>query len=109
MLASPPVDAAGTWHGTYRYEPEDGASSVDFTMRVSQDAGGMVTGTVTDGPGGMPEEGRIIGTCRRDVLQFLKLMPVARVAAADGGTREVSALLAEDGHELDGSIEHSII
>ena len=102
------MDATGIWHGTYRYEPEDGASSVDFTMRVSQHADGTVTGTVTDGPGGMPEEGRIIGTCRRSQLQFLKLMPVARVGAADG-TREVSALLAEDGHEPNGPLEHGQI
>ena len=74
-------------------------------MRLAQDADGHVSGTVSDGPGGMPEEGRIIGTARRGRLQFLKLMPVGRVGAADG-TEEVLAFLAEAGHEADGPLEH---
>jgi hypothetical protein len=105
VLASPAVDAAGTWHGAYEYEPQDGASSVAFAMHLAQDERGRVFGTVTDGPGGMPEEGRIIGTCRRGRLQFLKLMPVARIGA-DDGTQEVAAMLAADGHEVDGPLEH---
>jgi hypothetical protein len=99
------VDVAGIWHGEYRYSPEEAASPVAFTMRLVQDAQGLVTGTVTEGPGGMPEEGRIIGTCRRRSVQFLKLMPVARVGATEG-TQELAAFLATDGYEVEGPIEH---
>jgi hypothetical protein len=99
------VDAAGTWHGEYRFEPDHEGSPVAFTMQLAQDARGHVSGTVTEGPGGMPEEGRILGECRRGCLQFLKLMPVARVGVAQG-TQEVSAFLAEAGHEVEGPVEH---
>jgi hypothetical protein len=99
------VDAAGIWHGEYRYEPEREGSPVAFTMQLAQDARGRVWGTVTEGPGGMPEEGRIIGTCRRGCLQFLKLMPVARVRDGEG-TAEVSVFLAAAGHQVDGPVEH---
>jgi hypothetical protein len=99
------VDAAGTWQGEYGQEPDDEGPSVRFTMTLVQDANGVVSGTVTEGPGGMPETGRVIGTCRRGRLEFLKLMPVARVGAADG-TQELSAFLAEAGYEVEGPTEH---
>jgi hypothetical protein len=60
---------------------------------------------VNDGPGGMPEEGRIIGRCRRRRLDFLKLMPVARIGSPDG-PQEVTAFLAAAGHEVDRAVEH---
>jgi hypothetical protein len=107
VLASPGVDAAGIWQGEYRYEPEDGGSPVTFTMTLVQDASNVVSGTVTDGPGGMPEEGRIIGSCRRGRLEFLKLMPVARFAApAAESTQEMSAYYAAGGHDIEEPIEH---
>ncbi len=74
-------------------------------MRLVQDARGVVSGTVTEGPGGAPEEGRIIGTCRRGRLQFLKLMPVAHVGSAEG-SQELSAFLAAGGYEAEGPTEH---
>ena len=105
MLASRRVDAAGIWQGEYRYEPEDDGSPVAFTMTLVQDSSGVVSGTVTEGPGGMPEEGRVVGTCRRGCLEFLKLMPVARFAAPEG-TQEMSAFYAAEGHEMEEPIEH---
>jgi hypothetical protein len=99
------VDAAGIWQGEFRYETVAEGSPVAFTMRLVQDARGVVSGTVTEGAGGSPEEGRIIGTCRRGRLQFLKLMPVARFRSAEG-TQEVSAFLAVAGYEAEGPIEH---
>ena len=105
MLASPGVDAAGIWQGEYQYEPEDDGSPMTFTMTLVQDSDGVVSGTVTEGPGGMPEEGRIVGTCRRGRLEFLKLMPVARFAAPEG-TQEMSAFYEADGHEMQEPIEH---
>jgi hypothetical protein len=105
VLASPRVDAAGTWQGEFQYETAAEGSPVAFTMRLAQDARGVVSGTVTEGPRGAPEEGRIIGTCRRGRLQFLKLMPVAHVVSMDG-TQALSAFLAAAGYEADGPIEH---
>jgi len=99
------VDAAGIWQGEFRYETAAEGLPVAFMMRLVQDARGVVSGTVTEGPGGMPEEGRIIGTCRRGRLQFLKLMPVAHFRSAEG-TQEASAFLAAAGYEAEGPIEH---
>jgi hypothetical protein len=105
VLASPRVDATGTWHGEYRYGPEQGLAPVAFTLRLTQDTRGHLTGTVLEHPPGTPEEGRILGTCRRGRVDFLKLMPVARVSAANG-TQELRIFLAEAGHAVDGPIEH---
>jgi hypothetical protein len=99
------VDAAGIWQGEFRYETVAEGSPVAFTMRLVQDARGVVSGTVTEGPGGAPEEGRIVGTCRRGRLQFLKLMPVAHVGSAEG-SQELSAFLAAGGYEAEGPTEH---
>jgi len=100
------VDVSGTWHGQYRHELEREGPPVTFILRLAQDATGHVIGTVSEGPGGMPDEGRIVGEYRRGRLTFLKLMPVAHVTGADGNSVDVGAFLASIGHQLAKPIEH---
>jgi hypothetical protein len=104
------VDVSGIWHGEYRYEPAGENSPVTFTLRLTQDSAGVVVGTVVDGPGGMPDEGRIIGESRRGRLSFLKRMPVAHVLSPDTGTSvEVGVYLASHGYEPAGPVEHELL
>ena len=94
------------WHGEFRHEPQSEGSPVTFTLRLTQDGNGRVVGTVSEGPGGMPDEGRIVGECRRARLTFLKLMPVAHVMGTDGNSVDLGSFLVTTGHELAKPIEH---
>lgn len=100
------MNVSGTWHGQYRHELDADGRRVTFTLRLTQDGNGRVAGTVSEGPGGMPDDGRIVGECRRGRLTFLKLMPVAHVAGADGNSVDLGSFLVTTGHELANPIEH---
>jgi len=95
------VDLSGVWSGEYRYDSDGPRPSVTFTLRLHQRLCGRIRGVVTDGSGGMPGEGRVVGVFRKERLQFQKFMPVARVRA-DVGTRPLKEHLAGAGHTLPG-------
>jgi hypothetical protein len=99
------VNIGGVWTGEYRYDPEVAGPTVTFTLHLTQGWVGRISGEVFDGPGGMPEAGRIVGRLRGSRLTFLKLMPVAHILA-NGGTRILSEYAAEAGHDMAAHAPH---
>jgi hypothetical protein len=81
---------------------------VTFTLELTQHWFGWITGVVNDGPGGMPEQGRVRGRCRRQRLSFRKRMPVARIVDQKA-TRPLSEYVAEQGHEVPPNTPHPVI
>jgi hypothetical protein len=99
------VNMSGVWMGEYRYDPASRAGPVSFTLRLRQSWFGRISGVVLDGPGGMPEEGQVVGKLRRRQLSFRKLMPISRVVA-QGGTRPLKDLLTERGYHVSANPPH---
>jgi hypothetical protein len=100
------VDVGGVWTGEYRLERGEVSTLVTFTLHLTQGLYGRVHGTVQDGPGGMPEEGRITGWCWGRSVRLRKLMPVARLGSPEGGTMEMSAYFETVGRKAQGPHAH---
>ncbi len=99
------MNISGIWTGEYRYDPEVAGPTVTFTLVLTQGWIGRISGEVQDGPGGMPEAGRIAGRLRGSRMTFRKLMPVARILSG-GGTRVLSEYAAEAGHDMPALAPH---
>jgi hypothetical protein len=78
------VNLTGKWTGAYLYDAGPELAAVTFTLNLRHRWLGYISGSVIDGPGGMPEEGKVAGRLRGRQLLFRKLMPRFRVTAAKG-------------------------
>lgn len=99
------MDVSGVWTGEYEYERSTVGRRFTFTLRLRQKLFGRVSGLVVDGPGGMPEEGLVVGRARGRRLTFWKHLPVARVLSEDG-TRTLAEHAAGLGYEVDEATPH---
>ena len=90
------INLSGTWTGEYQYAPPAVGVPAAFILNLRQGWLGRITGTVQDGPEGMPEEGKVTGWLRGNRLTFRKQMPVFRVAS-EGRTVPLAEYLAASG------------
>ena len=99
----------GTWHGTYSYDPLEHIPKVDpvpFTLLLKQGWFGRFAGTVNDGPGGMPDTGKIKGRFSFPRLTFTKHMPISYVVTPDRRTIPLRQFLIELGETCEHEIPH---
>jgi hypothetical protein len=103
----------GTWRGVYSYEISETMPSrepVPFILILKQGWFRHFTGSVNDDPGlGMPETGRIDGYFSFPKIEFTKLMPVCRVAMADGRSGTLREFLIEKGYPCNHDVPHKPI
>lgn len=83
------MNVAGTWKGTYAYDPATGWAPVEFGMELEADRSGKIHGIVQDGAGGHPMPGRIDGRIGNGgALEFVKTMPATLWMFPDGRSAE---------------------
>ena len=102
----------GTWRGTYSYDAVEQIPQlvpVPFTLTLKQGWFGRFTGTVTDGPGGMPDTGAVDGSFSYPRIEFTKQMPVCYVATPDGRNVPLRQFLIEQGQTCERDIPHTPI
>jgi hypothetical protein len=86
------MNVTGTWKGEYTFEESEGGAgkavagnTVSFTMTLKQGWLGSVTGTIQEDPReGFPEQGKISGRIKGQVISFEKIMPVMRLIHEHG-------------------------
>ena len=85
-----PPTISTSWVGYYAYDVIDEAEielpTVTFKMSWKFGWFGRFSGTVNDGPLGMPETGIIKGRFRNGKIDFTKYMPVESLFNTDGST-----------------------
>lgn len=99
----------GTWQGAYNYDPVAGIpqlAPVPFTLVLKQGWFGRFSGTVTDGPCGMPGTGSVEGWFSFPRVEFCKRMPVCFVVTPEGRTISMRDYLIEQGHPCERDVPH---
>ena len=99
----------GAWRGSYSYdaaEENPKLNTVSFVLMLQQRWFGRFNGSVTDGPGGMPETGLIKGYISYPTIRFIKRMPVCYVGGPDGRKITLRQFLIEQGEDCDRDVPH---
>jgi len=107
------IAISGSWRGFYFYDSASLPSNfqVPFELHLQRTpwawlTGGFV-GTVQDGLGGLPEQGRIKGALRASSIRFKKFVPVGYLVDQKGNLISMREHICKQGHQLNQEITPS--